>query len=61
MISPGSLKRYIEREKLGVNEVLDRLQLSGVISDNVVGLENVAWADEERAVVWLEGQEVLPL
>jgi len=54
MTERGTLKDYVKRY-LSISEVeaMNRLQDRGIISDNVIDIENVAKADQIRAIQWL--------
>ena len=54
MTSRGTLKDYVKRYlSISETEAMNRLQDRGIISDNVIDIENVAKADQIRAIQWL--------
>lgn len=48
------LTESIGRSKLTIREAVNLLQLSGVISDNTVTIEEIGFADSERGAKWLD-------
>lgn len=49
-----TLAEWISKKGMDPVEAMNRLQEHGVISDNCVSLEDVAKADYERAIYFLE-------
>lgn len=48
------LEEYVQSfVNIAPDEVLNRLQAAGIVSDNCDKLENVATADQQRAVGWI--------
>jgi len=49
----NSLTQYLERNKMDECAVMNRLQVSGVISDNAIDARDVYELNAQKAVVWL--------
>jgi len=50
-----TLAQFLAMHSINPTDAMNRLQCAGVISDLCVNVDDVAQADEQRAIEWLEG------